>query len=99
MGKRVNIDSKQTSILKSKDMKNTDKNNLIKRTDSNLEEGDIISRPSLGRNSYKLNSNIRTRKCFIWHTNNAPIGIYGIPQEIFLNLLSYLDLILIFFGV
>lgn len=65
MGKRVNIDSKQTSILKSKDMKNTDKNNLIKRTDSNLEEGDIISRPSLGRNSYKLNSNIRTRKCFI----------------------------------
>lgn len=65
MGKRVNIDSKQTSILKSKDMQNTDKNNLIKRTDSNLEEGDIISRPSLGRNSYKLNSNIRTRKCFI----------------------------------
>ena len=47
MGKRVNIDSKQTSILKSKDMQNTDKNNLIKRTDSNLEEGDIISRPSL----------------------------------------------------
>ena len=65
MGKRVNIDSKQTSILKSKDMQNTDKNNLIKRTDSNLKEGDIISRPSLGRNSYKLNSNIRTRKCFI----------------------------------
>lgn len=65
MGKRVNIDSKQTSILKSKDMQNTDKNNLIKRTDSNLEEGDIISRPSLGRNSYKLNSNIRTPKCFI----------------------------------
>ena len=47
MGKRVNIDSKQTSIRKSKDMQNTDKNNLIKRTDSNLEEGDIISRPSL----------------------------------------------------
>lgn len=65
MGKRVNIDSKQTSIRKSKDMQNTDKNNLIKRTDSNLEEGDIISRPSLGRNSYKLNSNIRTPKCFI----------------------------------
>ena len=99
MGKRVNIDSKQTSIRKSKDMQNTVKNNLIKRTDSNLEEGDIISRPSLGRNSYKLNSNIRTPKCFIWHTNNAPIGIYGIPQEIFPNLLSYLDLILIFFGV
>lgn len=65
MGKRVNIDSKQTSIRKSKDMQNTVKNNLIKRTDSNLEEGDIISRPSLGRNSYKLNSNIRTPKCFI----------------------------------